>query len=100
MSWHCVLSQDDHMRREVIDDLMCRFRLDIHAWEQRWSRSFGDVFDAEKQHLEDCIEDGLLDRVGDAYEVTELGKIFVRNIAMGFDILGKREHIVVFLKVI
>jgi oxygen-independent coproporphyrinogen-3 oxidase len=96
-----VLSADDHHRRAVIHDLMCKFELDTEDWEARFQLKFEEVFGSECEHLEHCIEDGLLVRDERRYEVTELGKLFVRNIAMGFDAyLGKEQRKTRFSKVI
>jgi len=86
-----VLSDDDLMRRKIIEDLMCRFAIDRKLWEQDLGKPFDEVFTEEKPHISDCLEDGLLEEEGDLLKVTELGKLFVRNIAMGFDAHLRKE---------
>ena len=80
-----VLSEDDLMRRSVIYDLMCQFKLDRGAWSKKYGKIFDEVFDIEKPHIKHCLDDGLLKENGSLLQVTELGKLFVRNVAMGFD---------------
>jgi oxygen-independent coproporphyrinogen-3 oxidase len=86
-----VLSDDDLMRKKIIEDLMCRFVIDREAWAEQLGRPFDKVFEAELSHIENCVEDGLLEIEGKLLKVTELGKLFVRNIAMGFDAHLKKD---------
>lgn len=86
-----ILSEDDMCRRSVIYDLMCRFALDRSAWSAALGKDFDDVFAFEQAHIRDCIEDELLVEDGDLLKVTELGKLFVRNIAMGFDAYLRKD---------
>ncbi len=80
-----VLTQDDIMRKWVINALMCAFKLDRQEFKKTFQQDFDKYFSFEKEHLTHCIEDGLLNVEGDAFFVTDLGKIFIRNVAMGFD---------------
>jgi len=86
-----ILSEDDLMRRKIIEDLMCRFAIDREAWTRRLGKAFEEVFDVERAHISHCLEDGLLAEEGNLLRVTELGKLFVRNIAMGFDAHLRKE---------
>jgi oxygen-independent coproporphyrinogen-3 oxidase len=86
-----VLSRDDLIRRSIIRDLMCRFELDTEKWSRGNGCSFDHYFAEEKLHLDQCVEDGLLYRDGQKLLVTDLGKLFVRNIAMGFDAYLRKE---------
>jgi oxygen-independent coproporphyrinogen-3 oxidase len=86
-----VLSKDDLIRRSIIRDLMCRFELDTEKWSRGNGCSFDHYFAEEKLHLDQCVEDGLLYRDGQKLLVTDLGKLFVRNIAMGFDAYLRKE---------
>jgi len=69
----------------VIWSLMCRFNLDKSEFEQQFDCPFDHYFEEEREHIVACREDGLLDVVDDGLVVTELGKLFIRNVAMGFD---------------
>ena len=86
-----MLSEDDRIRRSVIYDLMCRFRLDRQAWSACHVVPFEHYFSEEQGHIQDCISDGLLEETDEVLVVTELGKLFVRNIAMGFDAYLRKE---------
>lgn len=87
-----VLSEDDLLRKKVIEDLMCRFAIDKSEWEEKTGQPFGDLFQAEEEHLKNCLDDGLLKEEGNALVVTDLGKLFVRNICMGFDAYLRKQE--------
>lgn len=87
-----ILTADDRMRQWAIQALMCRFGIDKHRFEREFEIPFDRYFQDEQAHLIRCAEDGLIKTQKDAITVTELGKIFVRNVCMGFDsYLQKKE---------
>jgi len=79
------LSQDDQIRQWVINSLMCHFQLDKQAFFDQFGYEFEDYFLEEAVHLHDCVEDGLIHENSKQIKVTDLGKIFIRNVCMGFD---------------
>jgi oxygen-independent coproporphyrinogen-3 oxidase len=84
------LEPDDLLRREIIQELMCHFTLDIRALERKWQCSFATCFSdaiGELQHME---ADGLLKLTEENIEVLPAGRLLVRNICMAFD--RYREH--------
>lgn len=78
-------SEEDRARAEVIEDLMCHFRILPGRFESRTRRNFSDAFSAELPALSNLESDGLLERRGEDWYATELGTRLVRNIAMVFD---------------
>jgi len=64
---------------------MCQFQLDREEFQKRFHICFDEYFRAEQSHLEDCLDNGLITMAGERIKVTELGKIFIRNVCMGFD---------------
>jgi oxygen-independent coproporphyrinogen-3 oxidase len=70
-----VLSDDDRVRRRVIMDLFCNFRV-------RWPA--GDFAD-ERARLAPLEADGLVVVAEDGVEVTALGRHFIRNVCAVFD---------------
>ncbi|MEK7375685.1 MAG: coproporphyrinogen III oxidase, partial [Candidatus Margulisiibacteriota bacterium] len=44
-----------------------------------------EYFIKEQAHIIQSAEDGLIRSEGNIIQVTELGKIFIRNVCMGFD---------------
>jgi oxygen-independent coproporphyrinogen-3 oxidase len=73
------------LRREVILGLMCHFRVDKPAVEERFGIDFDRLFAAELDRLLPMAADGLVRLGDDAVEVTPLGRLLVRNVAMAFD---------------
>ncbi len=79
------LDADDLLRRRVIMNLICHFRLDLLEVERRFGIVFRDYFVPELGALETMQCDGLV-RVGDAeISVEPAGKLLIRNICMVFD---------------
>jgi oxygen-independent coproporphyrinogen-3 oxidase len=79
------LSADDMLRREVIGDLMCRFRVPFARVTARWHVIFQQYFEAEMRDLRRFADDGLVEISDEAIEVTNAGRLLVRNICMVFD---------------
>lgn len=80
-----VSTAEDRLRRDVIAELMCHFRLDLHAVGFRHGIDFRRHFAAELARLEPLEADGLIRLDGDALEVTPRGRFLIRNVAMVFD---------------
>jgi oxygen-independent coproporphyrinogen III oxidase len=83
-----ILTADDHIRRRVITDLMCNFRVDRADIESRFGIDFDDYFKVDLAALaapDGAAADGLVDITADGLDVTAAGRLFVRNICMTFD---------------
>jgi oxygen-independent coproporphyrinogen-3 oxidase len=80
-----ILSSDDIIRQWTINRLMCQFEVNKQAFFERFGFEFEDYFSQEADHIQNCIEDGLLKENYEGIKVTDLGKIFIRNVCMGFD---------------
>ena len=79
------LDGDDLLRREVIKQLICNFKLDKQAIESRFGLNFNDYFKQDLALLQTFIDDQLV-AVGERYiEVTPRGRLLIRNICMCFD---------------
>lgn len=79
------LSDDDVVRREVIQHLMCRFGLDFTAMGKALGIDFCAYFAPELARLQDFAADGLVLLRPDALQVTAKGRFLIRAIAMVFD---------------
>jgi len=79
------LTREDQVRRDVITRLMCDLELDIPAFEKEWGVTFASHFADAIADLKPLAEDGLVTVSPERIVVTELGRLFLRNIAMGFD---------------
>jgi oxygen-independent coproporphyrinogen III oxidase len=74
------LTEDDQRRRELITQIMCNFEVTL-----------GDGWEAEREALAPLAADGLVTLEGGRVRVTELGRLFVRNVAMVFDAYLRRS---------
>jgi len=83
-----VLNEDDILRREIMNELMTYYRLDISALEVNHHIEFAKYFRNELIKLEEFVKEGILEITPMALQVTALGNFFLRNICMAFDNLG------------
>jgi len=79
------LNEDDQIRRWVITRLMCDFELHPREVEAHLNIDFSDYFSQEIDALGEFEDDGLLTVTDDLIQVTSLGRLLIRNIAMTFD---------------
>jgi oxygen-independent coproporphyrinogen III oxidase len=79
------MTADDHIRKEVIMQMMCHLSLDKAAVEQRFGISFDDYFAEDLPKLDEFVQEGLLEKTSSEIRVAGQGKLIVRNIAMCFD---------------
>jgi len=86
-------SKDDEIRRDVIQSLMCNFYLDIRAIERGHGIRFADYFaDSLRELDEGPARNGFVTRDPGHIQVTDPGRLFVRNICMAFDAYQKRHE--------
>lgn len=99
--WRGVaLDADDRLRRAVIMQLICHFRLDPRPLEQRFGIAFGEYFATELAELQAMTWDGLLRVDNGIIEVEPAGKLLIRNICMVFDKYLRTEQPKRYSKVI
>ncbi len=80
-----LLTEEDILRRDVINRLMCHFVVYKKEVEKRYEIVFDDHFAEALKALRPMEEDGLLLLSDDRIEVSPLGRLLARNIAMAFD---------------
>src|SRR5262249_15318843 len=86
-------SRDDEIRREVIQSLMCNFHVDVAAVERRHEIEFASYLaDALRELDEGPAAHGFVTRTPEAIDVTEIGRLFVRNVCMAFDAYLKKAE--------
>lgn len=73
-----VCSDDDRRRRTLITQLMCNFWVDLG--EDGQAR-----YASELEQLRPMEQDGLLKLHGNEITISDMGRFFIRNIAMKFD---------------
>ncbi len=91
-----VLTDEDKIRRETIMRVMCDLSLDFAAMSRKFGFNFEQHFAKELAALAPFEADGLVKRTAKGFDVTDAGRLFIRNIAMCFDNtlapVGERRH--------
>lgn len=80
-----ALDSDDLLRREVIKQLICNFKLDKTKIESEFKVAFNDYFKEDLELLQTFINDELVDVDDKEIRVTLRGRLLIRNICMCFD---------------
>ncbi len=79
------LNEDDLIRRYVIMSLMCDFELDFKQVQSNFKINFKEYFAWGLNNLKEMEEDELIKIDENKIEVTGMGRLLIRNIAMNFD---------------
>jgi oxygen-independent coproporphyrinogen-3 oxidase len=86
------VTDDDVLRRFVINRIMCLLRLDLHEVAARFGpKPRQDIEASLRLGVKELVEDGLVTFDGDVLRVLPLGQLLVRNVAMLFDAHLDRE---------
>ena len=80
-----MLSQRDTIIQWVILTLMCQFYICKQTFVSLFNDSFDDYFKDRQTFIIKCEKEGLIYQSNDRLTVTDLGRLFIRNICMGFD---------------
>ena len=85
--WRGVaLNDDDLIRREVIKQLICNFKLNKNEIETQFSINFNRYFAEDIILLQTFIDDRLVTVDQQQIQVLSTGKLLIRNICMCFDL--------------
>ena len=91
-----LLTDEDKIRRETIMRVMCDLALDYTAMGDQLGINFAGHFAKELESLAPFEADGLVKRNANGLEITDAGRLFIRNLAMCFDNTlaspGERKH--------
>jgi oxygen-independent coproporphyrinogen-3 oxidase len=79
------LTQDDLIRRAVIQTLICNFRLSIEAIEVAYLIDFRRYFAPELEALQPLADEGLVEVTPEWIAVSPKGRLLIRSICMTFD---------------
>lgn len=79
------LSDDDHIRHEVIMKLMCNFELNFKEIENQFNINFNKYFAWGLNNFSEMQKDDLLELDDNGLKVKNMGRMLIRNIAMNFD---------------
>jgi oxygen-independent coproporphyrinogen-3 oxidase len=77
-----ALTDDDRLRRSIIERLMCDFSVDL---ERLASDDARPDFESELAALDELARDGLVKRDGLFIEIPEDSRLLVRNVCAAFD---------------
>jgi len=80
-----TMNPDDHIRKEVINLIMCHGLVDIPAFERRYALVFDQYFALELERLRTLQADGLVQIDSERIVLTSVGRLLMRTVAMIFD---------------
>jgi oxygen-independent coproporphyrinogen-3 oxidase len=80
-----LLDDDDCVRRYVITQLMCNFRVEKSEVRNRFGVDFDSYFEGALPRLAEPLEAGFVQFSNGAVTVPPAGRLFVRNVCMAFD---------------
>ncbi|MCO5055989.1 oxygen-independent coproporphyrinogen III oxidase [Thermomonas sp.] len=79
------MSEDDELRADLIQALMCQGEIPVTALERRYGIRFDEYFAASLEQLQPLVEDQLVEIEPGQITATSRGRLLLRNIAMCFD---------------
>jgi oxygen-independent coproporphyrinogen-3 oxidase len=79
------LDEDDSIRADVIQQIMCHGFVEIEALQARHGIVFQDYFASELKRLCTLKEDGLVEMTRAHIRLTGAGQLMMRDVAMAFD---------------
>jgi oxygen-independent coproporphyrinogen-3 oxidase len=86
-----VLSADDHLRKAIIENLICNGYLDFAQISMQFQVDFPQLFHSELENCREMAEDGLIELTDGHIAVLPRGQILIRNVCMVWDAyLAKR----------
>ncbi len=80
-----AVDDDDLLRADVIQSLMCYDQLSFDEFGARHNIDFRDYFAAEIEHLKPLADDDLIELTESGVAITQKGRLLLRSIAMVFD---------------
>ncbi|PBQ02640.1 oxygen-independent coproporphyrinogen III oxidase [Pseudomonas congelans] len=95
-----LCSDDDRIRRAVIQQLICHFTLDFGEIEKAFCIDFRDYFSEAWPQLLGMASDGLITLSDTGLEVRPAGRLLVRAVCMVFDTYLIRQNRQQFSRVI
>ncbi|WP_144393663.1 oxygen-independent coproporphyrinogen III oxidase [Pleionea sediminis] len=95
------MSSDDVIRKAVIFEMICNFELDIKNVESKFNISFWEYFSDSLREIRKMKRDDLIHCESHRIQVTDKGRMFIRNICMAFDaFLGKQPEVIAYSKAV
>jgi oxygen-independent coproporphyrinogen III oxidase len=81
------LTRDDLIRRDIIQNILCVYRLNFGTIEDRYSIDFNEYFPTELIALDEFVVNGFLEKHPDSFNITDKGRYFLRHVCRVFDAL-------------
>ncbi|AFY45911.1 oxygen-independent coproporphyrinogen III oxidase [Nostoc sp. PCC 7107] len=85
------LTQDDIIRRDVIMCIMSHFQLYKQDIAEKYHINFDQYFSQELEALQPLAADGLIKLSAHHIQITDIGRLLVRNIAVVFDAHNQKQ---------
>ncbi|THA10582.1 oxygen-independent coproporphyrinogen III oxidase [Rodentibacter pneumotropicus] len=79
------LSEEDCLRRDVIKQLICNFKLDFEPIERQYNLRFREHFAEDLVLLQPLVDDELISLTEQGLMVSPKGRLLIRNICLCFD---------------
>jgi oxygen-independent coproporphyrinogen-3 oxidase len=95
-----LCNQDDRLRREVIQQLICNFSLEFAVIEQAFNIDFRGYFVEVWPQLQTMAKDGLIELDNERISVLPAGRLLVRSVCMVFDAYLEQQNRQRFSRVI
>ena len=86
-----AMSEEDCLRRDVIKQLICNFKLAYVPIEQQYDIDFRQHFAEDLALLAPLAADGLLDIGEEQITVSAKGRLLIRNICLCFDTYSRAQ---------
>lgn len=86
-----TMSQEDCLRRDVIKQLICNFKLDYQPIEKQYDIDFKTHFSEDLALLIPLAKDCLLDIGENGIQVSAKGRLLIRNICLCFDTYSREQ---------
>ncbi|MCW9715685.1 oxygen-independent coproporphyrinogen III oxidase [Avibacterium sp. 21-594] len=86
-----VMSQEDCLRRDVIKQLICNFKLNYAPFEQQYGIDFKTHFAEDLELLAPLAADGLIEIGEKGLQVSPVGHLLIRNICLCFDTYSRQQ---------
>ena len=85
------LTEDDILRGEVIQELMCNLYLDKQIISEKFNIDFDEYFAEDLPLLNTFINDGLVENTANHIKVEQKARLLIRIICMSFDAYMKKH---------
>lgn len=95
------LTEEDKLRRYVIMQIMCRGEIHFEQFYRETGIRFEEKFFSELERLRPLEKDGLVMQHVGGFDITNTGRLFLRNVSMLFDgYIGERQHKTAYSKTV